>query len=223
MSIDIGTKFGRFTTIGEIHHVLKGKTKPRLRQYIPCQCQCGSIKDVSVENLVSGRTLGCIKCKTKPLKYGVETSTSLYKRFMGIKQRCENKNYPQWKNYGGRGIKCHWADFGEFYNDMIDGYSEELTIDRIDNDGDYCKENCRWTDRHVQIANQSLRDTNKTGYIGVSIHGEKYLAKVYYRDDVIDGGLHDDAISAAIARDSIILDRGFPHTLNFKQGVHRVN
>jgi hypothetical protein len=69
--------------------------------------------------------------------------------------RCRNSNTPCWNNYGGRGIKvCRdWESFENFYRDMIGSWSKGLTLDRIDNDGNYTLENCRWTTRSGQINN----------------------------------------------------------------------
>ena len=68
----------------------------------------------------------------------------LRSRYYGILQRCNNAKSINYKHYGWRWIKCEWNTFKEFYNDMWDSYLEWLTIDRINNDLNYCKENCRW-------------------------------------------------------------------------------
>lgn len=89
------------------------------------------------------------------------SQTKVYAVWMSMKSRCNNENDKAYENYGGRGIKCLWKNFEEFYKDMGEGYKIGLekygkfntTIDRIDNDGNYEPSNCRWTSRAVQQAN----------------------------------------------------------------------
>lgn len=95
--------------------------------------------------------------------------TSLYIRWKHIKQRCYNPNDSGYKNYGGRGIKVceEWLDketgFKNFYNWSINnGYREDLSIDRINNDGNYEPTNCRWTTRKIQ--NNNTRHLHKITY-----------------------------------------------------------
>lgn len=75
--------------------------------------------------------------------------------WVNMKQRCNNSNHPQYKDYGGRGITYdpNWEHFKNFYKDMGDK-PEGLTLDRIDNNGNYCKMNCRWATRTEQRINQ---------------------------------------------------------------------
>ncbi len=72
---------------------------------------------------------------------------NLYYVWAGMKQRCINKNHPRYKDYGGRGINIckQWNEFENFLKDMGESYKKGLTLDRINNNGDYCKSNCKWS------------------------------------------------------------------------------
>jgi hypothetical protein len=78
--------------------------------------------------------------------------------------RTRNKNVHNYKNYGGRGIKVceEWHSLETFYRDMIATYKKGLQIDRIDNNGDYCKENCKWSTRKEQANNKR---NNRRNYV----------------------------------------------------------
>ena len=109
---------------------------------------------------------------------------SLYSRWCNIKTRCYNPNHNSYKDYGGRGIQvCNeWIeDFKTFYDYVTalpNAMEPGFTLDRIDNDGNYEPGNLRWADRETQNANARMRTNNKTGYTGISYHGDKYRAKV---------------------------------------------
>ncbi len=109
------------------------------------------------------------------------TNTRMFKIWDGMLQRCNNKNAPNYYLYGGRGIKVcsRWSKFEHFYEDMKKGYLDNLTLDRVNNDGNYSVDNCRWATRKEQANNKrnnrfieykGIRDTaaNWARFFGIS-------------------------------------------------------
>lgn len=156
--IKVGDQFGMWVVIG-------GPTKVNGTWKYACRCDCGTERDVSAYDLAKGKSksCGCItidhmiasltkhgKCKTS------ERREPLYVVWQAIRSRCNNQNNKSYANYGGRGIKmCHeWDDYSSFRNwALSNGYEKGLSIDRINNDGNYEPENCRWTTTYVQNNN----------------------------------------------------------------------
>jgi len=81
----------------------------------------------------------------------------IYMRYWRMKERCENRNNNRYSSYWWRGIKCEWNSFEDFYRDMWISFDNWLTLDRIDVNRNYCKENCRWIDN---ISQQNNKTTN---------------------------------------------------------------
>lgn len=163
----VGERFGRWYVLGFDHADARG------RQYWLCKCDCGAEKVVSGSSLRSGHSTscGCLKgelSRERVTKHGMRYDR-LYHIWSHMKQRCVNENNPHYSLYGGRGIFIcdEWLKFENFRDWALDnGYSPDLTIDRIDNDDSYYPENCRWTDRLTQANNN--RQCHYVTYSGIT-------------------------------------------------------
>lgn len=200
----IGEKYGKLNIIG-----VKYSEKEK-RNLAICECECGNIKIIDIRNLTSGRTKSC-GCLHKEntarasIKHGMYKSR-LNKEYRGIKQRCYNSNNTRYKYYGERGISVcdEWLGENGFINFMNwslkNGYSDELTIDRIDVNKNYEPSNCRWISMKKQARNRRIKENNKSGYTGVQQRGKRWRAFITTNYKTIHLGTFDTIEEAIKAR-----------------------
>lgn len=149
------------------------------------------------------------------------SSHPLFRVWINIKRRCDDKNAPYHKNYGGRGIILHkeWYDFKTFYDWSIENeWKKGLSIDRINNDGNYEPSNCRWTTRATQQRNtRKLCKNNTSGYRGVSWDKSmsKWASYVTLNYKKVHLGYFKCRIAAAYAYDNYVIENKLEHTRNF--------
>lgn len=128
-----------------------------------CLCDCGKKVVINGSSLECSRTMscGCIR-----IRHGM-TGTPTHKAWTHMKERCLNKKLKVYQHYGSRGIKVcdRWLKFDNFLKDMGEK-PPNLSIDRINNDGDYCKENCRWATKFQQSNN--TRSVNRITHNGMT-------------------------------------------------------
>lgn len=148
-----GDRFNRLEIIKEVD--LKITSSGRKYRMFLCKCDCGNRKEIKLVQLISGhvKACGCLKGR---VKFGtvVKKDRPLYSVWLNMMSRCYRQNCPTYHYYGGRGIKCEWNSYEEFYKDMGSNYKQGLTLDRIDVNKSYSKNNCRWATRKEQQENR---------------------------------------------------------------------
>ena len=165
-----GERFGRLV----VEH--RAENKGSQTMWL-CHCDCGKTTIVSAGHLKDGHTTscGCFHNETmkKMMTTHNQTKTRLYKIWRGIIDRTMYSSHGKYKNYGGRGITLcdEWKDFVVFREWAVDnGYADDLTIDRINSNGNYEPSNCRWTTMKVQ-------QNNRTNNHLITCNGETHTMK----------------------------------------------
>ena len=156
MKLDLtGQRFGKLTVLSATEN--KGRNTAWL-----CKCDCGNEKIILTNALRSGRSKSCgcgisESVKARMTKY-LTHDYRLYHIWYGMLERCRNKEHKSYHRYGGRGITVcdEWKDFEVFACwATTNGYDDKLSLDRIDNDGNYESSNCRWVTELKQHRNTS--------------------------------------------------------------------
>ncbi len=164
----VGRRYGRLTVKGQ------SSRNPRtLRIRWSCLCDCGAIVVVDSNNLSGGNTNSC-GCFTKARKHGLSKSPE-FGAWRQMRGRCYTKTLPKYKDYGGRGITVceRWGDFNLFYQDMGPRPSPDHSLERMDNDGPYSPQNCKWATQQEQIWNRRVTRFHE-------YNGQKLTARQIY-------------------------------------------
>ena len=146
-----GQRFGKLTVIRRSH-------QDQWQAWVwACQCDCGTEVPVRGATLKAGSTAACASCAAveRNTTHG-QSRTPLYARWRAMIERTRNSNSDEFRNYGGRGISVceRWSSFENFASDMGPTFRPELTLDRLDVDGNYEPDNCRWATQRDQQRNK---------------------------------------------------------------------
>lgn len=191
------------------------QTSKRKYRYGLYKCFCGNEFETHSYDINRGKTqsCGCLKVTHKLSNH------RLYKTWHSMIDRCCNINNKRYKDYGSRGIViCNeWLSVENFINDMYPSYQEGLTIDRIDNNKGYSKDNCRWINETIQNRNRRVIQKNNTsGFRGVYWCKDinKWKAAIGVNSKYKHLGCFADKIEAAKVYDKYVLDNNLEHTIN---------
>lgn len=186
------------------------------------KCQCGSEFKCVKTNINNGNTksCGCRKSNCKKEKHNL-IGTRIYRIWVSMRGRVKSKKYDDFNVYMSKNIVVckEWNEsILSFYKWAIEnGYDDNLSIDRINNDGNYEPSNCRWVTQRVQNSNtRRIRSNNTSGYRGVHFNkiNKNWRTRIQIDKKFIHLGCFKTAIEAAKAYDYYVIDNNLEHTIN---------
>jgi len=176
-----------------------------------CTCTCGKQVEVKMRRLIAKEVTSCGCWKETSKKFEATSrchrKSPLYSVWVSMIQRTTNPKSQVWDAYGGRGITtCEdWRIFDNFYFDMCGGYTHGLSLDRIDTNKGYSKDNCRWASRSVQNHNKRKQAKKASSqYLGVFFNTQQatYQSSIKKDGESTFLGSYEEELSAAIAYDN---------------------
>ncbi len=221
-----GTLINGVMVVEDLGMLLPLETSNKKQHYLIFQCPfCEKQFKTLLNSIVRAKTKSCgcyniSHCKELHTTHAM-TKHPMYSSWANLKKRCVNPNDTRYIDYGGRGITIceEWLTFINFCNDMKDTWQEGLSIDRIENDKGYYKENCRWATDLQQAHNKRIQKSNTSGYVGVFFKKNhtvnKWGANAAYDGKRIHIGYFATALEAAIERDKYVKEHCLPNKLNF--------
>lgn len=176
------------------------------RSHWRCRCDCGTIRRVNGLNLRQGKTLSCgCLCVERTTKHGM-VDHEAYSSWKAMRNRCRNPSHWEYPNYGGRGILVceRWADFTVFWHDMGPSWKPNMSIDRIDGNGNYEPSNCRWATSKEQGRNRrdNVMINTPNGKMTISEASETFGIKRVTLDHRVRAGLPMDKLFLPARRHS---------------------
>lgn len=199
MNYQPGNRYGLLTIVSE-----GPRNSYANKRQVWCKCDCGNedLTLVTTNNLISGNTSSCGCVGEESRKTHGMSNTRTYQIHEGMIRRCKPHLAEDFPYHAGKGIQVceEWKSFEKFYEDMGE-CPEGMSLDRIDVNGNYCKENCRWATNSIQGYNKGLDPNNTSGKSGVSWYtrSEKWSAEIHVENKHIRLGMFsnfDDAVKA---------------------------
>jgi len=214
----------RLTLIKDLGCIKPKPTSNYKKRYGLYKCSCGNELTVAITAVKNNHTRSC-GCLRKEVSKDTLTTHGLrnhriYDFWKNMMYRCYGKNYTHKQHYRDKGIKVciRWHNVDNFIKDMDITYFDGASLDRVDNNSGYSKDNCRWTNKSIQSQNTNkIRINNTSGYRGVTLEKRtgKFYARITVKNKAKQLGTFDTKIEAAKAYDRYVKDNNLEHTTNF--------